>query len=255
MVTGTANSVVSPQNIAQYHEQGYMILPGVIPQELLQLLRDQCQFFIDLMNAEMDRLGTDQIGINHRNSRYFISLEYRKSKPMAQFIFSPFMAQVVQAVLGPNAVLFWEQWVIKFPEKGKTFAWHQDSGYVGFPHPPYLTCWCTLDDVDEANGTVYVLPHDRGQTRGRILEHTLDPVNKDLVAYHGSDPGIPVIAPAGSIVAFTSYTLHRSGANTSKRMRRIYLPQYATAPVVAPNGKQKGLADPFLKDGQIIAQM
>lgn len=31
------------------------------------------------------------------------------------------------------------------------------------PHKPYLTCWCTLDDVSEENGTVYVLPQYSGE--------------------------------------------------------------------------------------------
>ena len=61
--------------------------------------------------------------------------------------------------------LFNEQWVVKGPDRGIRFSWHQDSGYVKFrdpatTHRPYLNCWCALDDVDESNGTscrIYVV--------------------------------------------------------------------------------------------------
>ena len=85
---------------------------------------------------------------------------------MWQFIFSDLMAQVVEATVGSDAYLFHEQWVVKGAEQGMKFSWHQDSGYVKWydpttSHRPYVTCWCTLDDVSEENGTVYLLPHSR----------------------------------------------------------------------------------------------
>ena len=99
------------------------------------------------------------------------------------------------------------------------FSWHQDSGYVKWydpttNHKPYVTCWCTLDDVSEKNGTVYILPHSRAGTRDKIIDHTKEEGSNDLIGYTGSDPGDPLIVPAGSIVAFDSYVLHRSGPNT-----------------------------------------
>ena len=134
------------------------------------------------------------------------------------------------------------------------FAWHQDSGYVGkdVKHKPYLTCWCPLDDVCEANGTVYLLPHSRGGTSHTVFDHTRQAVTNDLVGYAGSDPGDPIIVPAGSIVAFTSYNLHRSGANTTNQMRRVYLPQYSCEPILNHDGRNRALSVPFVKNGKII---
>ena len=70
------------------------------------------------------------------------------------------MADVTRQLLGPDVWLFWEQYVIKGADKGgiTKFSWHQDSGYVHWKNKPYLTCWITLDDVTEENGTVYLLP-------------------------------------------------------------------------------------------------
>ncbi|MCS7048196.1 MAG: phytanoyl-CoA dioxygenase family protein [Verrucomicrobiae bacterium] len=256
-ITPTLHSVVSEEQLEQYETEGYMILERVIPDDMLQMLREECAYFLGYNDALMDSRGIRTEGLNHRGKRYFISNRYRLSPRMRDFIFSPLMAEITQAVLGPNVYLFHEQWVVKAAEQGMKFAWHQDSGYVkaGDPqtrHRPYLTCWCTLDDVNEENGTVYILPHSRGGTKNTIYTHTQEQGTNDLIGYTGDDPGIPVIVPAGSIVAFSSYTLHRSGANRTKRMRRIYLPQYSAEPIITSKGERWGMAVPFILNGKVV---
>lgn len=234
----------------QYEEQGFFILEAVIPGEHLELLRGECQRLMDFLDAEMDERETDHLGLSFRGSRYFLSA-WHKSQKVREFIFSPLMADVCRATVGDTAVLAFEQFVVKAAEKGMKFSWHQDSGYVQTPHKPYVTCWCTLDDVTEENGTVYVLPYDRAGTRARV-EHVKDEKTNDLVGYFGDDPGIPIIAPAGSIAVFSSTVFHRSGPNTTNGIRRIFLPQYSAAPVLGKDGKPQYLAEPFLKDGTVV---
>ena len=233
----------------QYRDEGYMILERCIPDEHLELLRGECQFFIDLENDKMDKAGKDVLGINHRNKRYFIAQRYQESQRLHEFIFSDLMADICRATIGDTAYLFWEQYVVKCAEVGMKFAWHQDSGYVGFPHRQYLTCWCALDDMSVANGTAYILPFSRAGTR-EVVKHIQEPGSNDLIGYHGSDPGDPVLVPAGSIAVFSSVTFHRSGANHTNKMRRVYLPQYSPEPIINPeSGKPSGHVDAFLKNG------
>ena len=106
--------------------------------------------------------------------------------------------------------------------------------------------------MDEANGTVYLLPHSRGGTSHTIFDHNQEAGTNDLVGYTGDDPGIPVVVPAGSVVAFTSYNFHRSGPNTTPKMRRVYLPQYSAEPIRAGGGGLWAMAVPFVKDGEIV---
>jgi ectoine hydroxylase-related dioxygenase (phytanoyl-CoA dioxygenase family) len=162
------------------------------------------------------------------------------------------MAEVCRATLGDNAFLFWEQFVVKGPERGMKFGWHQDSGYLNFPHRPYITCWCALDDVDESNGTIYVLPWSRPGAAKHRLEHTREAGSNDLVGYHGDDPGVPVIAPAGTVAVFSSLTFHRSGANTTPRMRRAYTAHYSDSPILNPDGTLCAFADPIVREGQYV---
>lgn len=249
--------LITDEQKKSYREEGYMVLPAVIPDEMLSMLREECSYYLGYFDSIMDSKGVETQDISHRGKRYFINNRYRLSQRLWTFIFSDLMAEVARATVGPDAYLFHEQWVVKGAEQGMKFAWHQDSGYVKWyepttKHRPYVTCWCTLDDVNERNGTVYLLPHSRAGTKGTIIDHVQEQGTNDLVGYKGEDPGQAIIVPAGSIVAFDSYVLHRSGANRTNRMRRIYLPQYSAEPILRPDGKPWAMATPFLKGGKLI---
>lgn len=242
----------------QYHDEGYMVIEGVVPDDMLQMLREECSYFIGYADAQLDAEGKTVSGITHRGKRYFIGNRYRQSHRLWRFLYSDFMADITTAALGPDVFLFNEQWVVKGPEQGMKFAWHQDSGYVKFSdgetyHRPYLSCWCPLDDVSEDNGTVYILPHSRAGTKETIFDHTQEQGTNDLIGYRGDDPGIPVECPAGSVVAFSSYTFHRSGANTTPNMRRVYLAQYSSEPIKhSKTGGVWAMKVPFVKDGRMV---
>jgi hypothetical protein len=246
--------VITEEQRELYKTEGYMILPGVIPPAMLNMLREECSYYLGYYDSIMDAKGVKTENISHRGKRYFINNRYRLSNRLYQFIFSDIMAEVARATVGDDAYLFHEQWVVKGAEQGMKFAWHQDSGYVKWYNPttqhrPYVTCWCTLDAVSEENGTVYLLPHSRGGTKNDIIPHIKEDGTNDLIGYTGSDPGDPVSVPAGSIVAFDSFVFHRSGPNKTENMRRIYLPQYSATPITRPDGKPWAMATPFLKGG------
>lgn len=236
--------ILTPAQCAQYAEQGWCILERAIPTELLQLLRAHCQESIATTDRWLDSLGVDVHGINHRGKRYFSSHPSLAMPQLFEFIRSPLMQGICRDLLGPAAFVFWEQYVVKMGESNMRFAWHQDGTYVinsapGTTFDPYLTCWCALDDMSEANGTIYVLPYDRAGGND-LKPFRVEEGSNDLVAYEGDDPGIPVIVPAGSIALFSSHTLHRSGANVTGSPRRSYLIQYSREHVLKPDGSLWG---------------
>lgn len=122
------------------------------------------------MHEEKDRLGTDHIHISHRNKRYQIAKQYNRTPWLAEFVFSELMAEVCQTTIGVNAFLFYDQYVVKAAEQGMSFSWHQDSGYLGFPHTPYITCWTAVDDMTLDNGTAHIMPFSHIGIR-KLVEH------------------------------------------------------------------------------------
>lgn len=250
MITDVGFKITDAQK-EQYKREGYFVLDGIIPDDELETLRSECAELIKEQENEMDRNGTDTLNLSRRNSRYFVFLAYKNRPQLGKFIFSDMMAEICKATIGDNAMLFWEQFVVKGIEKGSEFAWHQDSGYVDHPHKPYVNGWVPLDDVNEENGTIYILPYSRAGTKEKVV-HKPIPNSNDRIGYFGNDPGIPIICSAGSIVVFSSTTFHRSGANQTHKMRRAYAMQYSPEPVYEADGSLKGLAEPFLVNGRRV---
>ena len=241
---------ITEQHRQQFVDEGYFILERVIPDEHLQILRDSCDHLIDLMHQEMDRLGTDHIHISHRGKRYHIAKQYQKAPRLSEYVFSDLMAEVCKATIGETAYLFYDQYVVKSANKGIKFSWHQDGGYLGFSHRPYVTVWAAVDDMTIENGTAYVMPFSHIGIRS-LVEHIQDPETGDKVGYFGKEPGIPAIVPAGSLVVFSSLTFHRSGANTMDRMRRAYVTQYSPEPIYRPGTTElMHLGVPFVCAGK-----
>lgn len=245
-----ATGFTVPAALAEkYRRDGYFILHDIIPPAELEMIREECGTLVREQDAEMERLGTDVLNLSRRNSRYFVFLAYRTRPHLGNFIFSDRMAAICRATIGDDAMLFWEQFVVKGTDtKGASFGWHQDSGYCDGPHKPYVNAWVPLDDVSEANGTVYLLSYEKAGTRERV-EHKPVPGSSDRVGYFGPDPGEPALCRAGSIVVFSSTAFHRSGPNFTPNMRRAYAVQFSPEPVLDPDGSLKGLAEPFLENG------
>lgn len=226
----TGEGRLSYDDVMQYYHEGFCLLPNALTPEQLELLRRNCQKSIDKIHEAFDRRGVDEKGIDRRGARYFPNHPSLIFPEIFDFIHSDVMVDAVRKLLGPDVYVFHEQYVVKMAASDSTFAWHQDSGYVGREHDPYLTCWVALDDVVPENGPVHLLPYSRYRQSMEPIEHWTRPSPKggnERVGYEGDDPGDMVTCPAGTIAFFSSRTLHSSGANTSDLIRRVYLIQYA----------------------------
>jgi ectoine hydroxylase-related dioxygenase (phytanoyl-CoA dioxygenase family) len=238
--------MITPNQIRQYQDDGYFILERAIAGDELARLQERCMHFVD---REKRAAAANGMTKHQQDGKFFITFPASQDAQVADFVFGETMSEVARATAGDDAVLFYDQFVVKGPERGQSFSWHQDSGYVAFPHRPYVTCWIALDDVNEANGTVSILPYARAGTRERV-EHVRDESTSDMVGYHGDDPGELVIVPAGSIAVFSSTVFHRSGVNTTPNYRRVYVVQYAPEPMINRKGQVASRADPVLKGGK-----
>jgi ectoine hydroxylase-related dioxygenase (phytanoyl-CoA dioxygenase family) len=253
----TEKYTLPDEKLRQFHEEGYCILDNVIDGEIVQFLRDECSYFVAREDRKMDALGVDVLDITHRNKRYHASFCIRDREELGRFAFGPVMEELCRKLVGPDAYLFYDQFVVKGSDAGMKLSWHQDSGYVNsvngdISHKPYITVWCPLDDVTEENGTVYILPQNIFGD-GKPVPHHFDKASNDWVGYDGPERGVAVEAKAGSIAVFSSMTLHSSGANRTSRMRRVYLVQYSPEPVLTADRKMLwGNALPFLKNGEIV---
>ena len=134
----------------------------------------------------------------------------------------PRMAAVLEELIGRNVQLHHSKMLVKPPERGAAFPMHQDYPY--FPHSRHtmLAASLHLDDADEENGCLHVVP---GSHRLGPLD-TSDDGSHHLAAEYPLEAGVPIPARAGDVIFFNYLTIHGSGVNTSTRTRRNILYQY-----------------------------
>lgn len=129
---------------------------------------------------------------------------------------------MVQAVMGPDLILWLTHLFCKLPTTPRAVPWHQDGQY--WPIRPWATCtvWLAIDKVDRGNGAMRVIPGS--QTRQDYRHHedaspdlTLNLVigdaqlDQDNIRYIELEPGQASLHDVGIV--------HGSAANHSGRRR------------------------------------
>lgn len=241
---------VTKNAIEQFKKDGYFVLERIISESDLIELNFECRKQLDLQMADMERVDADRLGLSHKKSRYFLPCRHEESPILARLIFGDSFIEIIRSVLGNEAYLFLELFVVKWSGNGMPFSWHQDSGYLlGNPHEPYVTLWIALDDMTEENGTLRIIPDSRIESKG-IVEHIKDKETNDLVGYHGDDQGMAILVPKGSIIVLSSTTFHCSGPNLTDNPRNVFLVSYSPKPITDRNGRLWNLAVPVIKNGE-----
>ena len=65
------NSIEIPETVKQkYITDGFFILENLIQEDVLNQIRNECDYLVDGQNKLMDESGTDTLNLSRRNSRY-----------------------------------------------------------------------------------------------------------------------------------------------------------------------------------------
>ena len=136
-------AVLSEKNLAHYRDEGYCTIERALSSEQLAGLRVVCDSAVERVQQ---RLASDSSNkeISTLGQLYFANTPSEHELTMREFWLGEPARSLCAAILG-DAFFFYEQFVVKSGERGRPFAWHQDSGYIDYPHSPYLTCWFALD--------------------------------------------------------------------------------------------------------------
>ena len=237
---------MTPQQ--RFRKHGYLTFEQALTDDELALLRSTCQTLLDEPLDDGGHSGRHKIGLGQ--ARRFLAHRHADFPEVEALLLSRKLGGIIESCLGTPGMLFNEQFVVKGAGKGASFAWHQDGAYVGFDHAPYLTVWIALDDATEDNGCVYLLERDL-DAKPDLDPHEWQADSNELNGYDGAETGIPMVCQAGTVVAFSSLTLHCSGANTTDRPRRAYVCQYSLEPIRDPKtGELKRFAKPVADSGR-----
>lgn len=143
----------------------------------------------------------------------------------------PRMLASVHALLREECYHWHSKVMVKEPEVGGAWEWHQDYGYWyldGCPYPRLVSCLIALDRADRSNGCLQVMPGshllgriDHGQ-RGQ--QWGADPQRIQGLAT--LLPTIACEAEPGTALFFHCNLLHSSAPNTSPRPRTSFIACY-----------------------------
>lgn len=243
--------LITDQQVSQFYELGYFVTePMWGDAQLAEVSREFDRLHAEAI-AAAEKAG-DANGLRLAKLRPFIGQAHTRSEPLKRLIASEIYVEACAKFIGADADLYYNQAVIKPPEEGMSFAWHQDSGYARTIPLEYLTCWTAISRTFVENGCIWVLPksHKLG-----LIEHRRDEKGSELVPVSYDESGaIPVEMKPGQVAIFSSLTLHKSGPNTSKEVRKGYVPQYHVPHVVrVDTGKPWGDLYPVLRGGKPVA--
>jgi hypothetical protein len=215
-----ASRPLDAAELAGFAADGFVLLGRVLDDQQLATLRAeeaQLRHSVTPMNS----------GVETGNITIFRSQVLAYAPGTRAFALGGPHLPAVASLIGPNVSCWFSQFVTKHPDGARgtsEFPWHQDNGYGAVTPATNITVWTALDDVDEQNGCVWVVP---GSHRQGLLPHRTPNADSWHMTLAVEGDGIPVRMKAGEAVAFSGLTLHRSTLNHTDRPRRAFFLEYA----------------------------
>ena len=229
--------MLNEQQVAFFKEQGYVLGGRVLSDDQIEQLRAETLCVI----GQKDDKTVKQPVMCHNMGRpeapvWQIVNIWMASQPFLKHALSnpTVCEEVAQLHDGAESLRIWHDQIQYKPAgQGGVNMWHQDSPYWGILTPKHaqVTAWVALDDVDESNGCMSMVP--RSHLWGNAIQflHTLKQFD-DMRSTKEWD-GHPIevkYAPVkkGHVHYHHSLTWHGSHANTSDRPRRAIALHYMT---------------------------
>jgi ectoine hydroxylase-related dioxygenase (phytanoyl-CoA dioxygenase family) len=163
---------LSEEQVAQYHELGYVSGIRVLSDEQVELLRAELAELVDPRHPGNQLFYEYNSNESTDPSRVLFHAlgAWRISPGFHDLLWNPaFTVPASQLLDGP--VRFWhDQLFCKPARHGGVVAWHQDYSYWTRTKPmAHLTCWIGLDDATRHNGCMQYIP---GSHRWNLLPIT-----------------------------------------------------------------------------------
>lgn len=232
----TARSASGTQLHDVFFDQGYLAPVDVFNQDQARAYR-----------ADLERLEADMASLDHLKKGNKAQLNY----PHLLFKFANQMAHndklldVVEAIIGPDILIWSSTFFIKEPRTESYVSWHQDMKYWGLSDVNgQVSAWVALNNVTQANGCMQFLPKTH---KGPMVDHkdSFDDTNiltRGQEAQFDYDPAdiVNIELKPGQVSFHHGKLLHASQPNSSDDRRIGYAIQF-----IAPHVKQQVAAHDF----------
>jgi ectoine hydroxylase-related dioxygenase (phytanoyl-CoA dioxygenase family) len=177
----------------------------------------------------------------------------------------PKAVAVARALLDCQDVsVFTSRVLCKMPGTGKEVPWHQDSHYWPLVppgeskiRPVVASLWLALDNVDEENGAMEVLPFEaQPETRNRNCTEFVENAGGNTDGFNNFNLSIRAEAinangaklcclKRGDTEWHSAWMCHRSGPNKSNRRRMAWIVRYVPTGTIVVGGIRGSFDDSY----------
>lgn len=201
---------MTPAELAQYQAQGFVHVPNVLGEHL-----EPCRASLTRMKDSTWRgpWTTQKTGGLLTTE----GLSVHKRAPWPAIVRLPELQAWTDRILGGPTYCQASMALVKPPDVGQAFPWHQDSAYYGDLALTLVLATVYLDDVTEENGSMLYVP---GSHREGRLPHVISSTAKRYLVGDYDQAAVRVEAKAGDVVLFDHHLVHGSRPNRSAVSRR-----------------------------------
>ncbi len=213
--------VVTPDEIAEFRERGFVVVPGLLTEE-------ECERYGREVEAGVRRRKAADTRSLDEKSRYeqsflqVINL-WEDSQGVRPLTFHPRVCEAAARLIGAERLRLWhDQALFKEPGGRETDA-HQDQPYWPIVETDTLTAWIPLDGSTLQSGAMGYLPGSHRAGLRRFVNIFIgEPENiLERPELRGIEP-VFVEVPRGGVAFHHGLTVHLAHSNRTDRMRRVH---------------------------------
>jgi len=228
------NRILTPAQVEQYHEEGYLIVEDVVDDVTRQRMKNALAELVEKSRAVSAHDDIYDLEPGHTAEEPRVR---RIKKPhlvnpvFNEFLYSAKFKAVTQDLLGESVRLHGSKLNLKAPHFGSPVEWHQDWAFYPHTNDDVTAAGVMLDDTTVENGAMYVIPrshqgptYDHHGPDGRFCG-AMDPEACGL----DFSKAVACEGPAGSVSFHHVRAIHGSAQNTSNRARGLLLYEMTAA--------------------------
>src|SRR5262245_64140358 len=239
-----ATTVLTQQQIDDFRRDGFLVVPDAVTLAQLAALRGEISAWVEESRVHRQPFGPPTVD---GRPRFDMGSEHSAEKPALRRINNPSdisdayrdvmldarTVDMVADLIGPDVKFHHCKINLKLSGARTEVAYHQDFAYTPHTNSDIVTALLFLDDIDESNGCLTVVP---GSHKGPMLslfdgERFTGGVaaDEEKTALARS---VPCLGKAGSVCLMHTKLLHGSAANGADNARGLYICVYTAADAV-----------------------
>lgn len=249
--------MLTPSQITQYQEQGFLVFDQLFSVEKINALKQQAANIINQWRPEdrhffttndNDRSGDQYFLQSAEKIRCFFEEEaFDANGQLVQerglcinkighalhaldpvfdaFSHQPLLGEIAQDIGMQQPQIRQSMYIFKQPRIGGVVNWHQDASFFYTQPQSVVTYWFAIEDATLENGCLWVEPGGHAgplRERFNLIGDTTTMRKLDDTPWPSEQSGVSVEVKAGSLIVFHGFLPHYSAPNRSDKSRQAY---------------------------------